>query len=55
MSSLKDLVMVVVLLSEIELRNLIANEKERNTMIMDPLGRERHRNFILGLECALNE
>jgi len=43
------------MLSEVELRNLILVEKDRNSMIVDDVARERHRNFILGLECVLND
>jgi len=42
-------------LSEVELRNLIAMEKERNGFILDRVACDRHRQFILGLEAVLND
>jgi len=43
------------LLSELELRNLIEMEKDKNQYIIDREACERHRQFILGLECVLND
>jgi len=43
------------MLTEEELRKLIEVEKDRNQYILDEEACERHRQFILGLECALND
>jgi len=43
------------MLSEEETKQLIEMEKERNDMIVDEDAREKHRQFILGMECVYNE
>ena len=38
-----------------ETKNLIEMEKEKHFMIVDDDAREKHRQFILGMECVYDE
>jgi len=43
------------MLNEEETKQLIENEKARHSMIVDEEQREKHRHYILGMECVYNE
>jgi len=43
------------MLPENELKKMIENQYECNQYILDKFEREKHRQFILGLEAVLNE
>ena len=43
------------MLSELEIRNIICNQREQLEQVVDPHERKVCGAFIAGLECALNE
>ena len=42
-------------MNEEETKNLLMIEKQRHFMIVDESEREKHRQYILGIECVFNE